>query len=118
MAELVTSPQDSWHHVFCRICAHPFDITIANPEDPPAPLCQTCSILVDWLGQEKAEAAPNHPDQSDPDKQQRLRRSQAGKETEPVYQEAGLANLLEKWAETWRSGEGQKKRRHRFAKRA
>lgn len=106
MAELATPPENSWHHMTCRLCMHSFDIAITDPESDPIPLCQTCSILIDWLGQEEeAGATPNNPHQGQANKQEGQSNKQA-KGSKEENQQVELADLLEKWGELWRSGEG------------
>jgi|GEM_PF-2916818 len=106
MAESAASPEDAWQHVICHICRHPFDIVAAGAEAEPVSLCQTCSLLVDWFGQQ-AEAAPLPP----PPQPERIEKPQRRPSPAPKKkrQQARLGSLLERWSDLWRSDQRQEK---------
>jgi hypothetical protein len=100
MAQLAALPGDSWQHVVCRICAHPFDVAVENSEDVLVSLCQTCSILVDWFGEEETQTIP-------PPQPARIkkRQKQTSKAQKPEREQ--LASLLDRWGELWRTSEDE-----------
>lgn len=105
MAESTIRPQDSWHSMICGICTHPFALAPTDYEGDPVPLCQSCSILVDWLGQkDDTGLAPN--------RQEEQQHKQVDKTNDTEKQKAELlVNLLDRWGDLWRSGEGETKRK-------
>lgn len=100
MAQVAAPQGDSWQHVVCRICAHRFAIAVEDAEGAAVLLCQTCSILVDWFGQEEAVPipAPQPANVNPPQKQ-------ASKGQKQERQRARLASALDLWGELWRSSE-------------
>jgi ribosome-binding protein aMBF1 (putative translation factor) len=102
MAQLAALPEDSWRQVVCRICGHPFAIAVEDAQSAAVLLCQTCSILVEWFGQEEAPPLPAPQPAEAKTVQKR-----AGKARERESQQAQLGSLLERWGEIWRSSEEQ-----------
>ncbi len=104
MEQLAAFPEESWQQVVCRICKHPFAIAEEDAQGDVKVLCQTCTLLVEWFGQEEAE--PSTPPPAPP----------VGKETPPkrakkkqkqARQRAQLGSLLERWGDLWHSSEEQ-----------
>ena len=102
MAQLAALPEDSWRQVVCRICGHPFAIAVEDVQSAAAPLCQTCSILVEWFGQDEVPPPPAPQPTGAKTVQKRARKAQ-----ERESQQAQLGSLLERWGEIWHSGEEQ-----------
>lgn len=101
MAQVAALQGESWQHVVCRICAHRFAIAVEDAEGAAVVLCQTCSILVDWFGQEAAAPIPAPPQPANVTPPQK----QAGKEQRQERRRARLASALDLWGELWRSSE-------------
>jgi sugar (pentulose or hexulose) kinase len=103
MAQITALQGESWQQVVCRICAHRFAIPVEDAEGAAVALCQTCSILVEWFGQEAAAPIPAPP-QPNKDK---APQKQANKGQRQERQRARLASALDLWGELWRSSEEQ-----------
>lgn len=102
MAQLAALPEGSWQPVTCRICGHPFAIAVEDAQSAATLLCQTCSILVEWFGQDEAPPLPAPQPAEAKTVQKR-----ASKAQERESQREQLGSLLERWGEIWHSGEEQ-----------
>ncbi len=107
MAESAAPPEDSWQHVICHICRHPFDLVAADAEAEPVSLCQTCSLLVDWFGQQTEAVLAPLPAQ--PERTEQALRRATGAPQQKKRQQARLSSLLERWGDLWRSDQRQEK---------
>ncbi|HEY7347046.1 MAG TPA: hypothetical protein VH599_01910 [Ktedonobacterales bacterium] len=103
MAELADLPEDSWQRVVCRICGHRFAVAVEESKGASVFLCQACSILVEWFGQEEAQPTPAPPKPIKANKPQK----RAAKAEKQERQRDQLASLLERWGDLWRNSEEQ-----------
>ncbi len=105
MEQLDAFPEEPWQEVVCHICKHRFAIAAEDAQSASKILCQTCTLLVEWFGQDDALPAPT-PAASAPARAPAPPKP-ARQPPRKERQRAQLGSLLERWGDLWRGSEEQ-----------